>query len=311
MTEVQRVLVIDDEKINLKVISDILRDEVEIILAKSGPQGIRKAIEYMPDLILLDVLMPDMDGFETMSVLRHDVRTCAIPVIFVTALNDASHEEKGLLLGASDYIQKPLHTAIVQARIRLHLQLAKQRSMLERLANIDPLTSLANRRKYQEELTLQWEAAVEKKGSISLAVIDIDDFKKYNDCHGHAAGDKVLQQVADTLSEQFKQPQDLVARYGGEEFVVLLPDKTKDEALVVLQACREAIEKLNIPYDDQHHNGTVTISTGGVTFFPERDRDIESFFHKADEMLYLAKRNGKNRVLWFASGHKAAENAVE
>lgn len=230
MTEVQRVLVIDDEKINLKIISGILRDEVDVVLAKSGEQGIRKAIEYQPDLILLDVLMPEMDGFETMMKLRHDVRTCAIPVIFITALNDASHEEKGLLLGASDYIQKPLHTTIVQARIRLHLELVKQRSMLERLAHIDPLTSLANRRKYKDVLTSEWQQAISEQKPMSIVVIDIDDFKQYNDCHGHASGDKVLQQVANVLSEHFYHDKGLVARYGGEEFVVLLPDCDQDTA---------------------------------------------------------------------------------
>ncbi|MCZ2720780.1 diguanylate cyclase [Marinomonas sp. 15G1-11] len=298
MTETQRVLVIDDEKINLKIISDILRGDVDVTLAKSGSQGIRKAIELKPDLILLDVLMPDMDGFETMAILNRDVRTCAIPVIFITALDDARHEEKGLLLGASDYIQKPFNAEIIRARINLHLQLSQQRKMLERLANIDPLTSLANRRKYQERLFQEWDSALTSKSPLSLVVMDIDDFKQFNDHHGHAEGDKVLQQVARVISSQFQRSIDLVARYGGEEFVALLPNCNKEYAMEVVGSCAKAIENLQHTY---HHNDkkyTVTISSGGVTYVPDSSGKVEDLFSAADKMLYLAKQKGKNCVLW-------------
>ncbi|SBS30821.1 Phytochrome-like protein cph2 [Marinomonas spartinae] len=299
MTEQQRVLVIDDEIINLKVISSILRDDVDVILAKSGKQGIRKAIELTPDLILLDVMMPGMDGFEVMMQLRHDVRTCAIPIIFITALSNEIHEEKGLLLGANDYIQKPLHTNIVRARIQLHLKLVKQQRMLERLANIDPLTSLANRRKYQDAISMEWDLAITNQHHISLAIIDIDNFKQYNDCHGHAAGDCVLQQVASVFSKQFNHETYLVARYGGEEFVVLLPRLSKEESLTIVRNCLKAVEQLDLPYHaDDKRVGTVTISVGGATCSPSSSHDIDEFFSSADKMLYLAKKEGKNRVYW-------------
>jgi len=299
MTERQKVLVIDDEIINLKVISSILRDDVDVILAKSGEQGIRKAIELIPDLILLDVMMPSMDGFETMTQLRHDVRTCAIPIIFITALGNEIHEEKGLLLGASDYIQKPLHTNIVRARIQLHLKLVQQQRMLERLANIDPLTSLANRRKYQDVISMEWYVAINNQSLISMAIIDIDNFKQYNDCHGHAAGDRVLQQVADVFSKQFSHEECLVARYGGEEFVVLLPGSSEEESLAIMCNCLKAVEQLDLPYDsDDQRVGIVTISVGGATCRPSSSHDIDTFFRSADKMLYLAKKEGKNRVCW-------------
>ncbi|UTV98177.1 diguanylate cyclase [Marinomonas rhizomae] len=297
MTEVQRVLVIDDEKINLKIISDMLSDDVIVMLAKSGEQGVRKAIEYQPDLILLDVMMPEMDGFETMSRLRHDVRTSAIPVIFITALNDSSNEEKALLMGANDYIQKPLHTNIVLARVRLHLQLVKQRKMLEKLANIDPLTSLANRRKYQEVIQQEWQNAIENQSCISLLVIDIDNFKQYNDCYGHATGDKVLQQVASVLANQVLD-QGLVARYGGEEFVILLPDHSKEESLDVAKRCMQGVEALNLAYSHEDFNGRVTVSVGGTTQLPSENCHSEDFFNAADDMLGLAKKSGKNKILW-------------
>ena len=302
MTEVQSVLVIDDEKINLKIISDILSDEVSVMLAKSGEQGIRKAIEYKPDLILLDVLMPEMDGFETMSRLRHDVRTSAIPVIFITALNDSTHEEKALLMGASDYIQKPLHTNIVQARVHLHLQLVKQRKMLEKLANIDPLTSLANRRKYQDFIDQEWQKAIAHQACLSLLVIDIDNFKQYNDCYGHATGDKVLQQVATVLSEQVLD-KGLVARYGGEEFVILLPGHSKEEGAEVARRCMQGVEALNLAYRHEDFSGKVTVSVGGATESPSPDSRSEDFFNAADIMLGLAKKSGKNKILWKLSSN--------
>ncbi|RNF53061.1 diguanylate cyclase [Marinomonas hwangdonensis] len=297
MTDRQSVLVIDDEKINLQIIGDILRDEVSVMLAKSGEQGIRKAIDYRPDLILLDVVMPDMDGFETMNRLRHDARTSFIPVIFITALDDSSHEEKALLMGASDYIQKPLHTNIVQARVRLHLQLVKQRNMLEKLANIDPLTSLANRRKYQEVIEQEWQRAITDNTSLSLLVIDIDNFKQYNDCYGHATGDKVLQQVATVLASHLIDNR-LVARYGGEEFVVLLSGCSQEESERVARRCMEDVEELNLIYTHEDFSGKVTVSVGGCTMFPGPNCRTEDFFNAADEMLGLAKRSGKNKILW-------------
>lgn len=297
MAKEQRVLVIDDEKINLKIIGDMLKDDVHIMLAKSGEQGIRKAIEYQPDLILLDVVMPEMDGFETMSRLRHNVHTSSIPVIFITALNDASHEEKALLMGASDYIQKPLHTNIVQARVRLHLELVKQRKLLEKLANIDPLTALANRRKYQDVIAQEWQKAINNQDCISLLVIDIDNFKQYNDCYGHATGDTVLKQVAAVLANQVAD-KGLVARYGGEEFVIVLPGYSQEASVEIARYCMQDVESLNLVYSHEEFSGKVTVSVGGATKKPTDKCDIDVFFNMADEMLGLAKKSGKNKILW-------------
>jgi len=222
------VLVIDDEIINLKVISEALRNEVNVIVANNGIQGIRKAQELQPDLIILDVMMPDMDGFEVIKQLHANKNTSSIPVLFITALNDMSNEEKGLLLGASDYLQKPIQAPIVKARVRLHLQLTHQRRMLERLAHVDALTSIANRRRYQEVLETQWKKLSSKQTSLTVIVLDVDNFKHYNDTYGHAAGDTVLQQVAIVLTHYFQQENDFVARYGGEEFVVLISEATTE-----------------------------------------------------------------------------------
>ena len=297
----QKVLVIDDERVNLKIISDILREDADVMLAISGEQGVRKAIEYKPDLILLDVLMPGLDGYETMSRLRHDGRTSAIPVIFITALHDVNHEEKALMMGACDYIQKPLNHNIVQARVRLHLQLTKQRKLLEQLANIDPLTALANRRRYEEFLVNEWQAAIQHNECLSLLVLDIDNFKQYNDCFGHATGDKVLKRVGSVLATQIKPGEGLVARYGGEEFVVVLPRFSQQEAARIAKLCMSEIEALNLSYSHQGHTGQVTVSVGGACVSPVAGDSVEDFFEQADRKLVEAKNSGKNKILWFES----------
>ncbi len=177
----QRVLAVDDEKSNLKVLSELLQNDANISLAKDGAQALRKAIELQPDLILLDIMMPDMSGFEVIRLLKQDPLTSHIPVIFITALNDVLNEEKGLELGACDYISKPFNSAVCKARVRLHLRLARQQTLLERLAKVDPLTSIGNRRKYDEVFEREFKVSSRAQTPFSLAMIDIDHFKSYND----------------------------------------------------------------------------------------------------------------------------------
>lgn len=292
------VLLVDDEKANLKILSDLLRDDANILLAKSGQQAITKATEMMPDIILLDVIMPDMDGFEVIRHLKSQDTTHAIPVIFITGLADANFEEKGLELGACDYIQKPFHTAIVKARVKLHLQLLKQRQMLERLALIDPLTSIANRRKYEEVYDAEWRQCMRQATTLSLAIIDVDYFKQYNDNFGHAFGDRALESVATALSHQLRRPKDFVARLGGEEFIILLPETDSVAAELILNNCRQAVESLQIPHPGSKNNGVLTISAGGVTSKPKALEGKDEVLKFADNMLYDAKNNGRNMVLW-------------
>ncbi|WP_088330011.1 diguanylate cyclase [Lacimicrobium sp. SS2-24] len=307
MTPRQQILIIDDETDNLMILSDILRNQADILLAKNAQQGIRKATELKPDLILLDVVMPGMDGFEVMTMLQRDPATSDIPVIFITALGDIQHEERGFQLGACDYIQKPFHTTIVLARIRLHLELVRQRRMLEQLANIDPLTGIANRRRYEDVLKKAWRVALRRQNPLSLVLVDIDNFKHYNDHFGHAAGDRVLQKVAGTLNERLQRPGDLVARFGGEEFIILLPDNPKQGAIDVMEHCRQAIEKM--PLDEFNHAdiGNITVSIGGYTCHPEVDINPQDAIKMADDMLYMAKHKGKNRILWFCDNQGISE----
>jgi diguanylate cyclase (GGDEF)-like protein len=298
MNNKQKVLIIDDEKTNLKILSGILKDEVEVILAKDGETGFCKAKELLPDLILLDVIMPKLTGFEVIEKLKNEASTSNIPVIFVTGQLDVQQEEKGLELGACDYIQKPFHVEILKARVRLHLRMAKQRDLLEKLANIDPLTSIANRRLYDQIFDSLWGKAIKQRQIFSLVVIDIDDFKKYNDFFGHAAGDRALEKVASAIAENLSSSNDFLARYGGEEFVALLPNTLACDAIKNMNTCLEAVANLKINHDPSAEHEFLTISLGGVSYLPIVESCQDTLFKIADDMLFKAKSNGKNQVVW-------------
>ncbi|MBU2972468.1 diguanylate cyclase [Pseudoalteromonas sp. C2R02] len=298
MNNKQKVLIIDDEKTNLKILSGILKGEVEVILAKDGETGFCKAKELLPDLILLDVIMPKLTGFEVIEKLKNEASTSNIPVIFVTGQLDVQQEEKGLELGACDYIQKPFHVEILKARVRLHLRMAKQRDLLEKLANIDPLTSVANRRLYDQTFDSLWGKAIKQRQIFSLVVIDIDDFKKYNDFFGHAAGDRALEKVATAIAENLSSSNDFLARYGGEEFVALLPNTLACDAIKNMNICLEAVANLKINHDPSAEHEFLTVSLGGVSYLPIVESCQDTLFKIADDMLFKAKVNGKNQVVW-------------
>lgn len=294
----QTILVIDDEKANLKILSELFKSKVNIILAKNGTQGIEKIIKFKPDLILLDIIMPGMSGFDVITQLKSNEETSAIPVIFITGLTDVVDESKGLALGACDYIQKPFHLDIVRARVNLHLKLAEQRMQLKLLANLDSLTGIPNRRKFYEMFDLEWRKSVRDKTPLSQVMIDIDYFKQYNDQHGHAAGDEALKIVAQVISKQLRRPCDFVARYGGEEFAVLLPNTPAQDAFRLMESCRQAVEDLKIEHEKNTVSQYLTISVGGVNCFPTQAMCSVATFKLADDMLYKAKGEGRNCVVW-------------
>jgi diguanylate cyclase (GGDEF)-like protein len=292
------VLIVDDEKSNLKILSEILKEDANVLIAKNGMQAINKAKQLQPTLILLDVVMPQMDGFDVIQALKNNEETHAIPVIFITGLNDVDNEEKGFSLGACDYIQKPFHASIVKARVKLHLQLARQCKLLEELANIDPLTSLANRRKFDQTLELEWLAARRDGSSMAIMMIDIDYFKQYNDHYGHPAGDNVIQRVGNLLSQQFGRPRDFVARYGGEEFVVILPNTPGESVVEKMEACCKAVAQLNIPHIHSKASDIITVSIGGSSSMVTPNITPQEAVNSADAQLYMAKEAGRNQALW-------------
>jgi len=289
------ILIIDDEKSNIAYLNSILSIDYSIYVAKGGVEALKKARELLPDLILLDILMPDIDGYAVLSKLKSSRLTQNIPVIFITGLDSNEDEEKGLALSAADYITKPFSAKIVRLRVSNQIRLVNQMRAIERLSMTDQLTGIANRRYFDQQINAEWRRSVRYKLPISIMMIDVDKFKDYNDTHGHQQGDLVLQIVAKLLTQALKRPTDLAARWGGEEFAVLLPSTDVEGALVVAESIRESIENTVIQCPDGTE-ANVTVSIGENTQIPARNDSIDSFISKADAALYTAKELGRNQV---------------
>ena len=298
--EKARILIVDDEKMNLKVLADLLKDDYAPILAISGEQALQHAFgDSPPDLVLLDVVMPQMGGYEVIKNLKNHDKTKNIPVIFVTALSSVEDEEHGLRLGAVDYITKPYSPPIVKIRILNHLRLVHQYKLLDQLAYLDGLTEIPNRRRFDMVLETEWARSVRNKTPFSLAMVDVDFFKQYNDHYGHAMGDLTLQKIAKALKRGLNRPGDFVARYGGEEFVIVLPE-TDVAAQVVAERLRQTVVDCNIPHQYSQVANQVSVSVGLVTIMNTDNITTiqsETILKTADQNLYLAKKNGRNQIV--------------
>lgn len=307
--ETQTVLIVDDEPTNVQALAGLLKDEFRIIVANNGEKALSLAGgEHQPDLILLDIQMPDLDGYEVCRRLKEDPRTSEIPIIFVTARDAASDEEKGFLLGAVDYISRPFYPAIVRARVRTHLNLKRKTDLLEEISMRDGLTGSPNRRYFDELFEKERLRAQREKQVLSVIMMDIDRFKDFNDNYGHGSGDDALRKVAKALSEGVERPGDVVARYGGEEFVALLPRTDATGAAALAERFRASVEALAVPHEYSSAASVVTLSLGVATACGEdresSEAEVESgddglsgdtLLKRADEALYAAKREGRNR----------------
>ncbi|MHA4871701.1 diguanylate cyclase domain-containing protein [Duganella sp. PWIR1] len=294
----QKVLVADDDIVNRQVLAELLKPEHTVLLAKNGEQALERAARHLPDLILLDVVMPDMDGYEVLRRLRADAQTAHITVIFISGLGRPEDEANGLKMGAADYISKPFNETVVMARVAMHLQMVRQRRMLEHLAHVDGLTELANRRRFDEVYEAEWQRSRRSGRPLSLALLDIDAFKQYNDFYGHPAGDRALRAVARTAASGLRRPADLAARYGGEEMVLLLPDTEAAQAQQVVASICSAIAELQIPHEASGVAPMLTVSAGGATLNTATTESGAELFSAADTLLYEAKKSGRNRVVW-------------
>jgi diguanylate cyclase (GGDEF)-like protein len=293
----QKVLVIDDVAMNASLIASVVATLCDVQTATSSQQGLDMALQYQPDLILLDVLMPEMDGFEVFRRLKNEPRTAHIPVIFLTGVAAANAEELGLNMGAADFIAKPFRTAVLLARVRNHLELAHQRQLLERLSHCDGLTGIANRRYFNTMLSREFSRMQRHQQSLALLMLDVDDFKAFNDHYGHLHGDDCLQQVAHAIAQCLQRPGDMVARYGGEEFVCLLPDTTHDGALKLAHDIQSAIAALAIPHVQAQATEFVTVSIGVAAMQARELANGQQLLGSADARLYRAKRSGRNRIV--------------
>ena len=284
------VLIVDDEPVNLQVLASCLKNNYQIKIATSGKQCIELIqIGLNVDLILLDIDMPNMDGYEVCAHLKSSMATSSIPIIFVTAKSEVHEEEKGLEIGAVDYITKPIRPAIVAARVKTHVTLKLQHDKLQDMAMHDQLTGLYNRYYLLEDAGHKVSKSKRHMYDLSVLMMDVDHFKSINDNHGHAVGDDVLKAVADCLSAE-KRKEDVLARFGGEEFVLLLDHCKADEALIKAEKLRIAIEQLN-PAGLE-----ITMSIGVAQLNPE-EHIFTAPLKRADSALYLAKAEGRNRVV--------------
>ncbi|MBI4983773.1 MAG: diguanylate cyclase [Rhodocyclales bacterium] len=291
------ILLVDDVPSNLDVLAEALRLEYRIKIATNGPDALRIAAEEpQPDLILLDVMMPGMDGFEVCRRLKDNAETKNIPVVFVTASDGSADEQRGLDLGALDYITKPFHLPILRARVRNLVALKTRADLLESLAHCDALTGIPNRRRFDEALETEWLRCQRNALPLAVLMIDIDHFKLYNDHFGHGAGDRCLVTLATLLTRFLARAADLAARYGGEEFVVILPETDLDGAARLAERLRQQVVAQGIPHAPAAGVRHVTISVGCAAVVPADGKPSAGLLAAADLKLYEAKERGRNRV---------------
>lgn len=311
------VLIIDDNITNLKVASEHLKaGGYELLTARDGESGIQRATLAQPDLILLDVQMPGIDGFETCQRLKANELTRNIPVIFTTVLTTMEDKLKGFEAGGVDYVSKPFQVEELLARVKTHvtiytlqqklhaeirertqveMALRKANQELQRLAVLDDLTQIANRRRFDQYLEGQWDYPQAEK--LSLLLCDVDYFKLYNDEYGHQAGDQCLRLVAKAISRGVDYVKDLVARYGGEEFAVILPETGVEGALQVAKAIQAEIASLKLLHAKSDVSKYITLSIGIASVVPGPRTNPQELIATADEALYAAKHQGRNRIV--------------
>lgn len=291
------ILIVDDTPENLTVLSEVLQPTWRVRAANSGRRALQIASgEQAPDLILLDVMMPGMDGYALCERLKADDRTRDIPVIFVTSHSDEAAESRGLDVGAVDFISKPINARIVKARVKTHLTLKAQSDLLRSWVYIDGLTGVHNRRHFDEALAREWSRALRRGSVLSVVLLDVDHFKRYNDLYGHPAGDECLRRIAGEMARYIKRPADLVARYGGEEFACILPDTGHEGAMLFASQLGTHIRELGIEHAASDTAAVVTVSLGVSTTLASAAESAENLLELADTQLYEAKRLGRNRV---------------
>ncbi|MBS1208753.1 MAG: hypothetical protein H6R19_1151 [Proteobacteria bacterium] len=290
-----RILIIDDSSTSIRLVSHFVRDMGTVHFATSGEMGLKMALDLQPDLILLDMEMPGMDGLDTCRRLKKQRVLENVPVIFITAHSGVDYEVAGFAAGAVDFIGKPLTEMIVRARVRTHLTLKRQGDLLREQAMRDGLTGIHNRRAFDERFLLECRRHRRNPESLGLALIDIDNFKAYNDLYGHQAGDACLREVAQVIDANVRRPGEFAARYGGEEFAVILPHCAGDEVQRFGAFLVSQIRVLALPHEASAA-GVVTISVGVIAGKPVAEDAEQQFLSSADAALYRAKAAGRNCV---------------
>ncbi len=289
-----RILVIDDDVFMRKSISLVLqKNGYEVIEAPDGETGVELARSNLPDLIICDVVMPGIDGFQVKKILEGVEELQTTPFIFLTSKSDLDSKVAGFELGADDYIIKPFNPVELIARVKAAL---KRVQAFKQISTTDPLTKLPNRKAILEIIDKALAEMKSKQGSVSIAMFDIDHFKRFNDTYGHLAGDFVLASVAKFLKSEF-EGKGQVGRYGGEEFVAVFPGLSCREAFELLDKTREKLSQT--PFKWENTDLFITMSMG-VSCFPDHGDDRTQLIERADTALYAAKESGRNRVVIYS-----------
>ena len=289
-----RILVVDDAMENIQILHGALQDEHEVLFALDGAKALELARAQRPDLILLDAVMPGMDGYGVLEALRGAADTWDIPVIFVTALKSPEDETRALDAGAADFISKPVNAAVVRARVRTQLTVKRQADALRAMTLTDSLTGAANRRAFTERIEAEWRRCARAGLPLALILADVDHFKMYNDYYGHQAGDVCLEQVTRAMQRTAGRAQDMVARYGGEEFAILLPQLDATGAEGVARRLLAELAELAIPHAASPTAPVLTVSMGIASVVPVSGQPSASLIRAADAELYRAKADGRN-----------------
>lgn len=293
-----KLLVVDDQPDNIQLLVQAFAGDYQVLMATSGEQALAVCQSDPPDLVLLDVLMPGMDGFAVCRQLKAQDATAHIPVILVTTRPDAGQETHGLGLGAVDFITKPINPGVVRARVHTHLTLKFQSDLLKKLVLLDGLSGVFNRRYFDQQLATEWARSARSGLSLSLVLLDVDHFGAYNERHGHQAGDDCLRLIAVTLKAVLRRPADVVARFAGEAFACLLPDTSHDDARALAQEMERRVRQLGLPHGGAHRGGVVTVSVGLATRVSPHSGQANDLLDLASAQLQQAKDAGRGQVCY-------------
>ena len=290
----QPVLVIADGS---EALQALLAPQHAVLVATSGAEGLELARQHHPDVVLLDLMLPDMTGFEVLRRLQIDARTAEIPVIFVASQSFASDGVRSLALGAADFVTTPLNPPVLAARVATQLRLSAYRRQVEELSQQDPATGVANRRHFDRMLAMECRRAQRSQTQVSVAMVELDAFGAYAERHGQAVAADTLRTVAQTLRTSIRRPADLAARYADDRFAVLIPDTRPGNARKVVQAFCDALAALQIPHASSGVAPRVTVSVGLATTEVGEDGEGEALVHRAEAQLQRARDTGHNRVV--------------
>jgi diguanylate cyclase (GGDEF)-like protein len=307
-----KVLIVDDTLSMLMATSAMVKANGHaVVTARNGREAVEVFERELPDLVLLDVIMPEMDGYATAESIRQLSGEHWIPIIFLSSLINDKDIATGIAAGGDDYLTKPVSQTLLASKLLAMQRIADMRARLvnvshelesanRRLQSIvhqDGLTGIANRRHFDAMLTHEWGRSTRNGKPLGLVLIDVDHFKTYNDRNGHLGGDECLIKVARTLTLSANRSTDIVARYGGEEFAIVLPDTPLEGVHLVGERMRAAVEALHIPYNAPASFKEVTISLGGAATIPSENMSPQTLIEMADHALYEAKRKGRNGVV--------------